>query len=371
MMLTRLGSLNALEQTKTERGWRRVLDGELPSADTIARVFGSLDLEAIRRVQRNLYAQLMRRKALRPPAHGLMALVLDGHESHATYDRHCPGCLSRQITCNAAPGGSRTQFYHRHVAAILVGKDLQLFLDLEPIRPGEDEIAAALRLLDRLLVHYPRAFDVVLGDGLYARSDFFNAVVERGKDALAVLKNEERTLMEDLRSLLPLVQAVELHRPKGVQVQAWDIEGFKSWPQVTAPVRVVRTLETRRVKKQRTQTVEALTTEWVWVTTLPKARASTTAVVALGHDRWIIENQGFNESVNQWHADHVYTHHPHAMLAYLLLLFVAYNLFHVFFRRNLKPALRRRFTMKHIADEIAAEFRTRGLPPTCMVRGPP
>lgn len=164
LWLTRLGSLNALEQTHSGRGWHRLLGGALPSADTVGRVFSSLDLEAIRQIHRALYTRLKRRKALEPPPHGLVALVLDGHESHATYERHCTGCLSRQIPCKDAEGGTRTQFYHRHVAAILVVKDLNLFLDLEPIRPGEDEIAAALRLLDRLLVHYPRAFDVGLAE---------------------------------------------------------------------------------------------------------------------------------------------------------------------------------------------------------------
>jgi hypothetical protein len=33
---------------------------------------------------------------------------------------------------------------------------------------------------------YPRAFDVVAGDGLYARANFFNHVKESGKEALAV-----------------------------------------------------------------------------------------------------------------------------------------------------------------------------------------
>jgi len=41
------------------------------------------------------------------------------------------------------------------------------------------------------------------------------------------------------------------------------------------------------------------------VTTLSSNRASTPAVVALGHARWSIENQGFNETTNRWAADHV------------------------------------------------------------------
>jgi hypothetical protein len=358
LMLARLGSLNALEQTKSGCGWRRWLGGPLPSADTIARVFCSVDLEAIRQVQRGVYTSLKRGKALGPPPHGLMVLVFDGHESHASYHRQCPGCLSRTVTSKGPDGQdvSRTQFYHRYVAATLVAKDQNLLLDLEPIRAGEDEIAAAIRLLDRLLLDYPRAFDVVAGDGLYARSDFFNAVIDRGKDVLAVLKNEDRHLMQDVRSLLPWVEPVEFDRAGG-RVRAWDLEDLTSWTQVNRPVRVVRTEETRRVTKQRTGHVEEQTSEWVWVMTLSKDQVPTRAAVRIGHDRWIIENQGFNEAVNHWHADHVYTHDPHAMEAFVLVLFVAYNLFHAFWRRNLKPALRRRFTKQHIAAQIEAALR--------------
>lgn len=370
MMLTRLGSLNALEQTKSGHGWRRWLGGALPSADTITRVFRGIDLEAIRQIQRDLYARLKRGKALAPPAHGLMVLVLDGHESHASYDRHCTGCLTRTITSKGPDGEDvvRTQFYHRYVAAALVAADQNFLLDIEPIRPGKDEIAAAIRLLDRLLLYYPRAFDVVAGDGLYARSDFFNAVIDGGKDVLAVLKNEERDLTKDARGLLPMVEPIEFVRA-GCRVKAWDMEGFKSWPQVKKTVRVVRAEETRQLTKQRTGEIEEQTSEWLWVGTLTKFQATTRVMVQIGHDRWIIENQGFNEAVNHWHADHIYTHDAHAIEAFLLLLFLAYNLFHAFWRRNLKPALRRRFTKKHIVAQIEADFRNGDLV-TAQARAP-
>ena len=63
----------------------------------------------------------------------------------------------------------------------------------------------------------------------------------------------------------------------------------------------------------------------------------TAPVVRWGHARWDIENQGFNELVNGWYADHVYKHEPQAMEAFLLTLFLAYNLFHGWLTRNLKP----------------------------------
>lgn len=352
MTLTRLGSLNALEQTRGDPGWRRLLGAPMPSADTVARVFSGLDLAALRTINGEVYRQLKRKKAIQPPWHGLMALVVDGHESHATFRRHCEGCLSRTIHL---VDGDRVQYYHRHVAAMLVGGEIPLLLDAEPVRPGEDEVAAALRLVARTIEHYPRAFDLVDADGLYARADFFNAVADLGKYVLAVLKDEQRDLMEDLRGLLPSGKPVSMEVAGGT-AEVWDMEGFTTWPQVKRPVRVVRSVETKRIRRQLTGQVEEKTSEWVWVMTLPRSVAPTRAAVQIGHSRWMIENEGFNETVNEWHGDHVYTHDDHAMLAFWLVMALAYNLFHAFWRRNLKPAVRARFTMRHIARTIAADL---------------
>jgi hypothetical protein len=44
-------------------------------------------------------------------------VVPDGHENHATYLRHCSGCLQRTIHGAA---GDRIQFYHRQVTLLLL-----------------------------------------------------------------------------------------------------------------------------------------------------------------------------------------------------------------------------------------------------------
>jgi len=352
MFLGRLGSLNALEQSRSSRFWFRWLGGPMPSADTIGRVCALVEPEDVRALHHDVYVRLKRMKALEPPAHGLMAAVLDGHESHCTYRRRCSDCLQRTIHTSQ---GDRIQYYHRFIGSQLVGRDLHLMVDAEPQRPGEGEVAAAMRLLDRVLAAYPRAFDVVVLDGLYANSTVFNHILEQGKDVIAVLKDDRRDLLQDARGLFDQTAPVPLPGAK-CQRLCWDIEDFTSWPQVCRPVRVVRCLETRTVHRQLDKQPEELESEWVWVTTLSKLRASTRAVVQLGHNRWTIENQGFNEMVNRWHTDHVYKHQPVAMLVFLLLAMVCLNVFLVFYRRNLKPAVRQAVSMLHISRQIAAEL---------------
>jgi len=352
MFLARLGSLNALEQSSCNSFWRKWLGAELPSADTVGRVCAEVQLDGVRQIARQVYTRLKRGKALCPPAHGLMAAVLDGHESHATYRCCCRGCLQRTIETRHGP---KVQYYHRHVTLQLVGLDLTLLLDAEPIRPGEGEIAVAIRLLERVLEHYPRAFDVIMGDGLYANSTFFNYVLSRGKHALAVLKDETRDLWADSQSLFAGEAPVGIQRGRW-QADCWDLEGFTSWPQVDQPVRVVQSLERTSVRRQLDGREELVESRWAWVTTLAGAQASTRAVLELGHRRWAIENEGFNELSTRQHSDHVYRHDAQAMLVFLLLGMICCNVLLAFYQRDLKPALRDSVSMLHVSRLIAGEL---------------
>ena len=321
-----------------------------------AYVVRHYDLDHIVHRYIQFYSRLKRKKGFRPPPHGLMALVLDGHHSHSSQKQRCEGCLERRVRTKDSV---KLEFYHTNVTALLVGRDFELLIDAEPQRPGENELGAARRLLDRVLESYPRAFDVVVGDAAYTDARFYEHVRSKGKHLLTVLKENQPTLLQEARSLLSLTQS-RISETKRCQREIWDAEGF-SFPRGDMSLRVVRSQETRRIRRQLTGQEEQLYSDWHWVTTLPQAQADSLCVVALGHSRWAIENQGFNECVNRWHADHVYKHDPTAILAFWLLCMSAFNLFQAFFSRNLKPEFRRRVSRQHIADLIKAELY-RGLP---------
>lgn len=352
MLLGRVGSLNGLAQVRPAPWLKRWLGGTPPSADTLGRVAAGVSPEDVRRLLQHHYARRRRNKGLPSPPEGLRPVIFDGHEANASYRRCCPECLPRTVH---TAQGERTQYYHRYVAALLALPPAYLLLDVERQKPGEDEMACARRLLERLLSVYPRAFDVVCGDNLYMNPDFCRLALEHGKDFIAVLKNENRNLLQDARSLFEGREPQEGRREK-TACRWWDLEGFTSWETLKAPVRVVRSVETRTVHRQRTGEDERIESEWVWVTSLPRARAGTALVVRLGHGRWAIENQGFNELVNAWHADHVYKHEANALLVFWLLTGLAYNLFHALLAGNLKPVYRRAHTALHFARCVQAQL---------------
>jgi Transposase DDE domain len=363
----RLGSLHALEMTRAAKFWQFWMGRSLCSADSLGRIAAGMQADTLRQGIHQVYDRLKRNKAL-PDLYGLAVAVLDGQETSASYRRCCQGCLRR------ASSSGKTQFYHRNVTLMLLcgspaGRPpVRLLLDLEPQQPGEGELETALRLLQRVLAAYPRAFDLVLADALYDVAPFLNFLLSQGKQALVVLKDERRNPYQDAAGLWSSQEAQE-GKYRSRSCRWWDFPDLLSWPEVKGTVRVVRSDESWMVKPQLTKKPTLQATRWVWLTTLSVAQARTEQVVRLAHMRWDIENHGFNELVNGWHADHVYRHDPKAIECFLLLAFLAYDVFHAFFALNLKPEVRRHKTMAYwirlIASEIhaGARFHLSGMSP--------
>jgi hypothetical protein len=344
MIAAQMGSLNALEQERGNPFWRRWLEGDLASADTTGRVYAGLEVEGLRFALRRIHTRLKRNKALKG-RHGLSVLIIDGHESSSSYLRCCRGCLERHIKTQEQ---ERIQYYHREVLAMVSLERFPLLLDIEQQRPGEDEVSAAVRLLERVLRRYPRAFQVVLGDALYLRANVFQLLLAHGKHGIAVLKDETRDLWQDVCGFFPLEQPI-LEVCGWTERRLWDISGLESWKSLKRPVRVVRSLETKTLTRQRTGRREKQTSDWMWATTLPADQVSAPTIAQLGHDRWLIENRALNEMVTYWHGDHVYRHHPTAIIAFWLTLFFALNLFRAFVSLNIKPIRRARHTELYFA----------------------
>jgi hypothetical protein len=351
-----MGSLNELEQCASFPSWKKYLQlHELPCADTMGNVASIIDVEDIRIMMKSIYRRLKRNNALKSGFHeNFTFLVIDGHESSSSYLRSCDDCLEREIT---TAHGSRTQYYHRYVMAMLItAKGICVPLDVEMQKKGEDEVACATRLVLRCYRSYPRAFDVVMADGLYARAPFFKTVLSIGKHVVAVLKDERRDLIKEARLRCEGIEPVQFVRENKVCVQAWDLENCHNWTQVEMPVRVLRTLETEIVCRQETKEIHEKISEWLWVTTIPKQILTTAKCTEVAHHRWDIENKGFNELCTYWHLNHVYKHDANAILFFTLVTLLSYTLFHAFIYLNVKPILRQGKTKKHFARKIMASF---------------
>ena len=353
MALTRLGSLNCLEQIGRTKLLKRMTEEEPASADTVGRTMSLLNNDDLRRINRDIYSRMKRNKALKPMLENMFVLIIDGHETTASYKRRCRECLERKMETKE---GEKTQYYHRNVIGMLKCRDFTIVLDVEEQRKGEDEVAAATRLLKRIIRNYPKAFKVIIADGLYARGKFFKFAIRQKKEVIAVLKDERRELMQDAKGLFEGRKPDHVYKEKRREVKCWDMEEFETWETLGRKVRVVRTIEETTVTRQNGKREEINRSEWYWVSTITRERLGTEELVKLGHSRWAIENNGFNELVTYWRADHVYKHNQSAINAFWLIIMIAYNLFHAFIRLNIKPQLRERHTKLYFLLKITAEL---------------
>jgi hypothetical protein len=361
MFACRLPSFNDLEQYRASSSWKRWLGGRtLPCADELSYTSERIDLESVRECQGEVYAQLVRNKVF-APLHGWMLAAVDGHEVISSYKRCCSSCLQRTVTVG---GEKKIQYYHRIVVFQIISKRFYFLLDLEPLLPGEDEPTAALRLIQRVLKHHPRCFDVLTADAIYLRPSVIGLLRSHGKHLVAVLKDNQPELLSEARALLAAEPPERFLTPSAPgkperQVELRQAEGFTT-ESITIPLRIVHSHETgiRRERIAGDWKQTPIDSHWYWATTMTTSLAAGRVIFAYGHDRWKIENEGFNELVTWWHSRHIFHHHPNSILVLWLMLFMAHAIFHCFHQRNLKPEARHGHSVIYFANLLAGSLRT-------------
>jgi hypothetical protein len=307
------------------------------SHDAFAYASERMDPDQLRRAGTWICRKLKRGKAFEPnKINGLLIVSLDANEQFCSDHRCCEDCLRREITCKDAQGREfkKKQYYHKQVYAQLSGPELSVILDVEPMRQGEEECAAALRLLRRMRQKYgARFFDVVAVDSWYANGPFLKTVVEElGWPVIAVLKQERYEAHQETLALTRGQKPAQVVERDGRQVEIWDVPSLRFTDTYAGPVRVVRVRERWRERKRagKEWRREEKEQQWIWVVAGDLEAYSAAAIRDLGHLRWKIENHAFGELTQHWHLTHCAHHHPVAVVALLWIKIIAFTLFHAF-----------------------------------------
>ncbi len=140
------------------------------------------------------------------------------------------------------------QYYHRFTVFELIGKDFYLPLDAEPVLPGDDEVASAMRLLARVLANHPRCFDVLTCDAIYLRPSMIDMVLAAGKHLVATLKDNQPGLLAEARVLLPneppeILELCDVPGKSDRRAQLRQTDGFIT-DTIQTPLRIVHSHET-------------------------------------------------------------------------------------------------------------------------------
>jgi hypothetical protein len=341
-VVVRIGSyLDLAQQTKSRRRWRHLCGLKAPVQDEIfGYVTERMTPEDWRQNQARVAKDLKRNKALEScKVKGLLFLSIDANEHFASFSRTCPRCCQRQVEVLDEDGKKvkLTQYYHRYVFAHLSGPKFNLVLDAEPILPGEDECAAALRLLGRIRRLYgPRFFDGITADAWYAKGPFLRVLDKLGWLWVVVLKREDMDLFQEAAQLSkghpPTLELRDEQRRRHVQL--WEVKDLHFSDGYTRgkSVQVVRSEErwTEHVVEGGHKHPKAQQTRWMWAACEGLSGYPAEVIYQAGHRRWGIENQAFNELTQGYHLTHCYHHDPTSMLVQMLILIFAFTLFTAF-----------------------------------------
>lgn len=306
------------------------------SDDELAYVSERMDPQKLRRAATWINRKLKRGKAFEEnKINGLLVVSLDANEQFCSDHRCCEDCLTREITTKDAQGQpvTRTQYYHKQVYAQISGPKLSVILDVEPMRQGEEECAAALRLLLRLRENYgPRFFDVVVVDAWYTNGPFLKAVVQMGWPVVSVLKQERYDIYKEALALTRGHCPKETAERDGRRVEIWDLREMTLSDTYTESVRVVRVRESWK-ERQRVGgkwVTEDKEENWIGVVAGELDGYGASVIRDVGHLRWKIENNAFNELTQSWHLTHCAHHHPVSLQVLLWIKLIAFTLFHAF-----------------------------------------
>jgi hypothetical protein len=327
-----------LQFESARRGWQRLIaQAAAITDDRLVYVCERYRLEDWRAVLVHTNQVLKRNKAFEAAKiHGLLVVALDANEQFKSRCRCCPQCAQRQIKIKNRQGQIEavTESYHRFVCAQLNGPTLSVVLDLEPIRPGEDEAAAALRLLGRMRRLYGvRFFDAVTVDAWYATGPFLKAVQRLGWGVVAVLKQERYEIYQEATALMnqtPVIPWTWENR----QIELREVRDLPFTDPALGRLRVVQAQERWTERRQQGSQKTTVNQEsfWRWLVSRELDGIPVQGIWRIGHRRWGIENHGFNELTQHYHLEHCPHHHPVAILAWLLILMLAFNLFEWFAR---------------------------------------
>jgi hypothetical protein len=360
-VILRAGSYLDISQQTKRRRWQHLIhwSGRI-SDDAFHYVSERFHLEDLRQGLAEVPKRLKANKALEScKINGLLFLSLDANEHFQSRSRCCPCCCQRQLQETDAQGQKQTviEYYHRYVFAQINGPQLNVLLDVEPIRPGEGEAEAALRLLGRIRrVYGVRFFDAVTIDSWYVQGPFLQAVEKLGWEWIVVLKQERMEVFQEARALSaaqkPALEFYDEMRDR--QVQLWEVNDLDFSESYGAKVRVVHSQEQwiqQRVVGGK-KTPQPQSSDWWWMVSEGLRGYPVGVVYAGGHRRWGIENKAFNELTQFYHLEHCYHHEPVAMLAQMLILLLGFVLFSAYALLHSQRVRVGQVSLKELAHDL-------------------
>ena len=163
---------------------RNCITGKIPKVDAVRDLLSRISPEEIQKIHEETIDILKKNRVFREGTIGRYVVAgIDGVELFSSTKKSCPDCLTRK---NRA---GETEYFHRSVVCMTVGKAPHVILGQEMLKPrdgaekDEGELTGGKRLIKRLRQRHGHFADVIVADALYLNAPFINTIKENGKKA--------------------------------------------------------------------------------------------------------------------------------------------------------------------------------------------
>ena len=177
---------------------KNCIHGKIPKIDAVRDLLTQIDPDEIREIHDQTIDIIKSNRVFREGTiGGYVVAGIDGVELFNSTKKSCSDCLNRK---NRA---GETEYFHRSVVCMTVGKAPHVILGQEMLKPrdgaekDEGELTEGKRLVEQLRKRQGHFADVIVADALYLNAPFINTIKENGLEAVIRLKDEKRLIFQD------------------------------------------------------------------------------------------------------------------------------------------------------------------------------
>jgi hypothetical protein len=278
----------------------------LPHYVTINECLSKLDPKELEKIRKNMLVSILRKRSFQDARllDKYWCVIVDATQLYSYKNRHCNHCLTK--TFNKGEPNEKTVYYHQVLEAkIILGDCLTLsigteFIDneYENISKQDCEVNAFKRLSKSLKKMFPRLPICILGDSLYANEPFMKICEENSweylirykEGSIPSLASEYETIvkMNEAEEKIVYVEEVKKGRVLGTHRHhiTWVNDLEYKGRQVSV---MVLDIDKKEGKNQSFQ----------WLSSMAIKRQTAVEFTQTGRQRWLIENEGFNNQKNK------------------------------------------------------------------------
>lgn len=359
-------TMHAMEEQFNEKNCietLRILSGdknlkEMPHSDTLNYYLERLSPNCLSQLRKKLIKRLIRMKSFQGGKllGQYWRIILDGTGLFYFKEKHCDNCLSQTVT--QEDGTKVKRYYHKVLEAKLVlAEKVVISLDTEFIEnekedvPKQDcEIAAAKRLLKRLVKDYPRLPVCIQGDSLYEAEPLMKICRKKEWKYLFTHKATRQKLLDEsyewIREGNGSTQVTGIGKEKGTGEYINNVEETAGKEEIA------------NVFSYSYKTEERGNVTFRWLTNIELTEKNLEDMVRAARGRWKIENEGFNNQKNGiYNIEHLNSRNSNAMKNHYLLTQVADIIMQIYLAWNpLRKEIKQ--SIKNTSSRLLESFRS-------------